>query len=611
MDLFWQISLVELLLNVAIFAFAIIAYGPIAQIGRRFPGSVHGIGTGILFGCAMAVATLLPIHFYAAGTSVATQSSLVALAGPIAGPLAATIAAILAVVAALWHADGSLSSAVPPIAAAAAGIALHLWLTHRHRSLGYRHLPWLGLPAVTAMLGLRCLVALWNPAGLDELGMPQLMPAGNWHELARTVSASVLSGVIATTLLGTLLLREKHRLQIEAELRASEARLRLLANNATDVITRFDAAGRLSYVSPAAVEVLGLAPEGMLGTKFTSLLHPDDIDSAEQALKVLRLTRQTTITHRMRHGRTGNRVWLETSLRAIAGGTDGRAIETVGVSRDITARRAAQDELSEANRKLAAQTVDLALARDTAEAGSRAKSEFLAAMSHELRTPLNAVSGFSELMRDQICGPLDSPTYLSYAADIHESGCHLLAVINDILDFSKAEAGHLEIQTNDIDLAATVRSCLRMIAPQAEQSSVNLAASGFADLPGFSGDEMRLKQILLNLLSNAVKFTPAGGLITLSGQIDPGGQIVLRVADTGIGIKSEDLPKVMEPFRQVDGRLARTHEGTGLGLPLTRHLVELHGGTLALDSAPNAGTLVTMTFPPERTIHAPSTIGLG
>lgn len=238
-------------------------------------------------------------------------------------------------------------------------------------------------------------------------------------------------------------------------------------------------------------------------------------------------------------------------------------------------------------------------AKEAAEIASRVKSEFLATMSHELRTPLNAVLGFSEMIREGAVGPIDAK-YQGYAADIHSSGEHLLALISDILDISKIESGRLELREEQTPIGELIRRCLRLISPRAEESGLAIVEFLPSDLPDAIVDEVRLKQALLNLLSNAVKFTPKGGHIEVSARETDDGGIEIAVADDGIGMRPEEVPVALEPFRQLDSRLNRHFEGTGLGLPLAKRLIEAHGGSLAIETALEHGTRVTLRLPVER-----------
>ena len=244
---------------------------------------------------------------------------------------------------------------------------------------------------------------------------------------------------------------------------------------------------------------------------------------------------------------------------------------------------------------------ELNMALESAHAASQTKSAFLANMSHELRTPLNAIIGFSELMMSEAFGPLGSPRYKSYCADIHKGGAHLLSLINDILDISRLEAGKAELTERAVDLAQLLRETCTMVENHARDAGLVLALEIEPDLPHLMGDERRVKQILLNLLSNAIKFTPAGGKVTLSAGLADCA-IRVMVEDTGIGISKEDLPKAFESFGQIDNRLSRQYEGSGLGLPLARHLAELHGGSLSIESEVDRGTRATLSFPAARSI---------
>jgi two-component system cell cycle sensor histidine kinase PleC len=232
---------------------------------------------------------------------------------------------------------------------------------------------------------------------------------------------------------------------------------------------------------------------------------------------------------------------------------------------------------------------------------NQTKSNFLALMSHELRTPLNAIIGFSELLMTQSFGPIGNERYRGYAADIHGAGRHLLMLINEILDISKAEAGKLELHPEWIDVSALIDECLRLVSGRAHDQHILIGSSAPADLPPLYADPLRIKQILLNLLSNAVKFTPAGGSVEVTAELDSSGVLVLAVRDTGVGMHPESIPLALEPFRQIASPMSRNVEGTGLGLSLSKVLIEQHGGELDIESALNKGTKVSLRFPASRT----------
>lgn len=273
-------------------------------------------------------------------------------------------------------------------------------------------------------------------------------------------------------------------------------------------------------------------------------------------------------------------VWVNFALQSIADGG------WIGFFSDITALKEREAVLQ--------------AAKETAEAASQTKSDFLANMSHELRTPLNAVIGFSEVMHRELMGPLGSDAYRDYAKDILESARHLLGIINTILDVSKAEAGGLVVEDQLLDLSQVTESALRVVRQRAKDNSIRLTCKIVPGLPRFRGDGTKLKQILLNLLTNAITFTSEGGQVDVALGTCPKGGLLLVIADNGIGIAPDDIPKAMAPFGQVDSSISRRYPGTGLGLPLTKKLTELHGGTLVLSSVPGQGTKVTVWFPPER-----------
>jgi signal transduction histidine kinase len=243
-------------------------------------------------------------------------------------------------------------------------------------------------------------------------------------------------------------------------------------------------------------------------------------------------------------------------------------------------------------------------AKAKAEIANRTKTEFLANMSHELRTPLNAIMGFSELLKGQMLGPVGNPSYVDYARDIYQSAAHLLQIINDILDLSKVEAGKIDLDERSIDVHALVSASLRLISERASEAGVGVSNEVAPDLPRLFADERLLKQILINLLSNSVKFTRSGGTIKVQAWREPTGVLALVVIDTGIGISEENLPKVMEPFRQADAALSRKYEGTGLGLPLVKSFIELHRGVFELRSQLNVGTTALMRFPRDRVMDS-------
>lgn len=252
-------------------------------------------------------------------------------------------------------------------------------------------------------------------------------------------------------------------------------------------------------------------------------------------------------------------------------------------------------------RRRAAEELKAALGR--AEVADRAKMEFLANVSHELRTPLTAIIGFSDLMLGETFGPIQPRKYGEYLADIHASGGHLLNLVNEILDMSKIEAGKATLEETDVDVAAVVQECLRMLEPEAARKHLALHRDIPPGLPRLRADTMMLKKMLLNLLFNGIKFTPPGaGGVEVSASLGCDDGMTLVVADSGIGISAKDLARVVEPFNTVDSALSGNYQGIGLGLTIATRMMELHGGRLTIDSIPSVGTRASLHFPPERTV---------
>jgi signal transduction histidine kinase len=249
--------------------------------------------------------------------------------------------------------------------------------------------------------------------------------------------------------------------------------------------------------------------------------------------------------------------------------------------------------------------VELNTARQQAESANQMKSDFLAQMSHELRTPLNAILGFSDFMLSEPHGPLGHESYLEYTRDIHGGGQHLLGVINDILDMSKIEAGAVELCEEVLDPEVLLNDSAKLLRERAANAGVSLRAEVAPGLPHLLGDGALLKRGLLNLLYNSIKFTPSGGQITVRADAEPDGAISLTVIDNGVGIAAQNIEHCLSPFGQAENVLRRTHDGTGLGLPMVKSLVELHGGVLELHSALGEGTKVTLRFPASRTYARP------
>jgi len=381
----------------------------------------------------------------------------------------------------------------------------------------------------------------------------------------------------------TLVTDVTEREESERRLRESEERYRTLIDLSPDAIY-LSVNGGVVLCNRAAVEMFGAdSADDLIGRDMSELTHPDfRQELRERRNEVMHSGRHVTSARHKRLRLDGTEFWVDIAASGISwGGEPGGLV----VLRDVSEQMAAEAELIRS--------------KEAAELANRAKTEFLANISHELRTPLNAIIGFSDLMQREAFGPLGCDQYREYLRDIHQSGTHLHDVINDILDLSKIEAGKLELYEEVVFLPPIVERCVRVVAARAEEGGITVRNEIPIHLPGVRADERKLKQILINLLSNAVKFTPEGGTVTISGALSEDG-ISITVSDTGIGMAPEEISSAMQPFGQLDSSLSRRHEGTGLGLPLTKSLVELHGGRLQIESRPGEGTNATIHLPAAR-----------
>ena len=356
---------------------------------------------------------------------------------------------------------------------------------------------------------------------------------------------------------------------------------RLMAEESSDIVLVREPDGSLFFVSSALERVLKRKPADIDGAKFLDIVHPEDLEKACVVRAVALPGQSLTSTFRVRHG-DGHYIWLETTTRGVYHPQTGVLCNVLCISRDVTDR--VKHEL------------EIRAAQERAEAANKAKSRFLANMSHELRTPLNAVIGFTDLMRQRTFGPLGNARYEEYATLIYDSGQLLLDLISDMLDMAKIEAGRLELNLERVDLKGTVEDCVRMLRDRAENNGLELTLSLPKEEVIPVADKRAVKQILLNLLTNAIKFTPAGGHVGVSVRAG-NGFATISVRDTGIGIPATDLPRLGNPFEQVNGDPMLAKSGSGLGLALVRALMDKHGGTLHIDSEEGLGTEVKVSFP--------------
>jgi PAS domain S-box-containing protein len=344
---------------------------------------------------------------------------------------------------------------------------------------------------------------------------------------------------------------------------------------------------RFAFLNEAFCKMLGRPHDSLIG------LTDYDVVPAEQAAIFQEADRKVLATgapHETEEALTsadGVELWLFTRKSTVTVRSGERYV--VGVISDITDRKRMEK--------------DLVAAKLKAEDANRAKSMFLANMSHELRTPLNAVIGFAEIIKNELLGAINEPRYRDYAGDIHSSGKRLLQLINDILDMTKVEAGTYQLREDVCDLAKIVGDAIALVQNLAIQNELTVRVDVPQDIPFLFADERGVRQVLVNFLSNAIKFTPKGGDVAVSARLEPDGALALAVVDTGIGMARDDIPQALSPFQQLEGSHGRRYEGTGLGLSLIKAMLDLHEGALHVDSKLGAGTTVTATFPPRRTIY--------
>ncbi|MBO0334894.1 PAS-domain containing protein [Sneathiella sp. CAU 1612] len=369
-------------------------------------------------------------------------------------------------------------------------------------------------------------------------------------------------------------------------LRENEDRYRSMVELSPDAIVAHKG-GFIIYVNEAALELFKLKNRhDLIGRKISSYFPYSDSEalapyfgSADNADIIKNLPPLKSKVIREDGGKTD----VEMEASALLYG-EGNILQLV--IRDISAQMQIEDFLKQA--------------KDEAEYAAQIKGKFLANMSHELRTPLNAVIGFSEVIISEIFGPVGSKKYLEYAHDINSSGLHLLDLINDILDFSKIEAGEQKINEEKVEIDVLVNECIRLTQQRAIENDINIKLEFDPLLPQIFADRRMIKQILINLLSNAVKFTPTGGRIITSVQLLENEGMKISVSDNGIGIREGDIERALTPFVQVDNDKSRKYHGTGLGLPLSKNLAEMHEGRLELISKYGEGTVVTLYLPRDR-----------
>uniref|UniRef100_B0T5X7 histidine kinase n=1 Tax=Caulobacter sp. (strain K31) TaxID=366602 RepID=B0T5X7_CAUSK len=387
----------------------------------------------------------------------------------------------------------------------------------------------------------------------------------------------------------------------QARAQAAENRLRDAIESVSEAFVLWDRQGRLLMCNRNYRNVFNLEPKLLKPgaprnevNRFAALAikHDQPAPDGAKGVREAELNDGRWIQISERRTAEGGLVMTAADITAIKNQEEARRLNEEQLQHAVAGLERSQEQLAELARKYEMEKVK-------AEGANKAKSEFLANMSHELRTPLNAINGFSEIMMNEMFGPLGDQRYKGYSLDIHNSGQHLLALINDILDMSKIEAGKMNLKFEPLSLEDVTEDAVRLVRNRAEAAGLKLEID-FPPLPEVEADYRAVKQVLLNLLSNAIKFTPRAGRIVVRAEVrrDPLGERVrVSVTDTGIGIAAEDLARLARPFEQVESQHAKTTQGTGLGLALTKSLVEMHDGALEMTSTPGEGTTVSFILP--------------
>jgi PAS domain S-box-containing protein len=402
------------------------------------------------------------------------------------------------------------------------------------------------------------------------------------------------------------------RREADRALRESEQKYRELVMLANSIILRWCHDGRITFLNEFGQRFFGYTAAEICGRHVVGTIVPASGSSGRNLPSLMDeicanpVAFEQVVNENIR--RNGEHVWIAWTNRVVRK-EGSQAVEILSIGVDVTARRRIEEELratqASLEERVFLRTTELAVAKERAESADRLKSAFLATMSHELRTPLNSIIGFTGIILRGLAGPLNVEQTKQLGM-VQGSARHLLSLINDVLDISKIEAGQLEIHAESFDLRASLEKVAALIKPLADKKGLSLRVTVPPDLKPVVSDHLRVEQVLLNLLNNAVKFTERGEVTLAAQEVGdyrfpnrPTPQPVVRlcVADTGIGIKPEDMEKIFQPFRQIDSGLTRRHEGTGLGLAICRRLADHLGGEVSAQSTWGAGSVFTFVLP--------------
>ena len=563
-----------------------------SELTRIFDGLVHPSAAGDHF-AFMRHRSFLAGHFAASLVVLAILPLGLAVAGPVSPIQAALLAWLILPLAIAFYLSRTGRLEVAHILSAAVLTGLIVWLAAMTGGMTSLTLVWLVVvPFEAALSGSRRVagaavgVALMGLAGLAVAAHFGLVSdfgeaaARTWLGAIVIPSAIIYAGGLAIRMEG--IARD-----IAGVARQGEERYRLLADHATDMITRHAANGDVEFSSPAARSLTGAPASEILGGGLLCRVHIADRPTFLKALSdAFNSGKPATAEFRLRRThaddpREDSFIDVEMGCRP-AMDERGATRAVVAVTRDITGRKA--------------QELELRQTRETAERANLAKSNFLAHMSHELRTPLNAIIGFSEILGNEFFAAAGNERQREYARLIHESGEHLLEVVNGILDMSKIESGMFDLKVEPVALLPLVERCREMMAHQAIERGVAVTTVLPPGLPEIAADRRACRQMLINLISNAIKFSDRGGRVTVGARFDANTAAIF-VRDDGIGISEADLPRIGTPFVQVDSTYGRRFEGTGLGISMVKGLAALHGGRLEIESRLGAGTTATIYLP--------------
>lgn len=402
-------------------------------------------------------------------------------------------------------------------------------------------------------------------------------------ELSLTVTGRAKSGKIR---LGGMMTDIEERRRTERALADAEKKYRNIVQNAAGGIYQLTPEGLYLSANPALARILGFSTSESLLRDVKNANESIYVDESEREkfIRKLEKSHEGAQHETQVYKKDGTVIWVNENARAVKDDS-GTILFIEGSIEDITERKKSELLIRDA--------------KTQSDLANRAKSEFLSNMSHELRTPLNSIIGFSEMIKNEVFGPIGEKAYWEYANDIYESGQGLLRVINEILDISRIEAGERQLNESIVDVRGVVNECLGLLEHKVKNNELTVTVA-LDKTPDIIGEALSVKQMMMNLLSNAIKFTPKDGRVTISSDIGVDGQLLLSVSDTGVGLDEDGIKKALSPFGQVNGELNRSGSGTGLGLTLVDSLINLHGGEFELFSQKGIGTTATLVFPAER-----------